>query len=101
MRYSGQIGLTHRSTSPNEPDLPGAQPKWFFAPDQIRKRAKDWGPGGIDARFVPAWTAFAATLDQWLKVTESRGPEAVTRVYLDTLSGRIPPDQGHMLSLAG
>jgi len=23
----------------------------------------------------------------------------VQRVYLDTLAGRIPPDQGHMLSL--
>jgi Protein of unknown function (DUF2855). len=44
MKYSGRIGLTHRSTSPDEPALPGAKPSWFFAPDQIRKRAKEWGP---------------------------------------------------------
>ena len=49
MKYSGRIGLTHRSTSPDEPQLPGAKPVWFFAPDQIRKRAKEWGPGGIEA----------------------------------------------------
>ena len=101
MKYSGRIGLTHRDTAADEPALPGAKPKWFFAPDQIRKRAKEWGPGGVDARFVPAWTDFSATLDQWLKVVEGRGPEAVKQVYLDTLQGRIPPDQGHMLSLAG
>ena len=47
MKYSGRIGLTHRSSSPDEPQLPGAKPTWFFAPDQIRKRAKEWGPGGI------------------------------------------------------
>jgi hypothetical protein len=100
MKYSGRIGLTHRSSSPDEPELPGAKPRWFFAPDQIRKRAKEWGPGGIDKRFSPAWTGFAPMLDKWLKVVESRGPAAARQVYLDTLQGRIPPEQGHMLSLA-
>lgn len=100
MKYSGRIGLTHRSTSPDEPALPGAKPIWFFAPDQIRKRAKEWGPGGVDTRFGAAWSEFAPRLDQWLTVTEGRGPPAVQQVYLDTLNGRVPPDQGHMLSLA-
>jgi hypothetical protein len=99
MRYSGRIGLTHRSTSPNEPELPGAKPTWFFAPDQIRKRAKEWGPGGVDTRFGAAWAGFAPKLDQWLTVTEGRGPAVVQQVYLDTLNGRVPPDQGHILSL--
>jgi hypothetical protein len=101
MKYSAQIGLTHRKSDADEPALPGAKPKWFFAPDQIRKRAKEWGPGGVDARFSAAWAEFAPTLGTWLRVTESRGTEAVRQVYLDTLTGRIPPDQGHMLSLAG
>ena len=100
MRYSGQIGLTHRSLSPEEPGLPGAKPAWFFAPDQIRKRAREWGPGGIDQRFGAAWSAFAPTLPQRLTVIEGRGPQAVKQVYLDTLNGRIPPAQGHILSLA-
>jgi Protein of unknown function (DUF2855) len=101
MKYSAQIGLTHRKSDADEPELPGAKPKWFFAPDQIRKRAKEWGPGGVDAHFSIAWREFAPTLGGWLKVTESRGADAVRQVYLDTLGGRIPPDQGHMLSPAG
>jgi hypothetical protein len=100
MKYSGRIGLTHRGSSEDEPPLPGAKPQWFFAPDQIRKRAKEWGPGGIDARFSAAWAAFAPKLQLWLNVVEGRGPAAVRAVYLDTLAGRIPPDQGHMLSLS-
>jgi hypothetical protein len=100
MKYSGRIGLTHRSSSPDEPELPGARPAWFFAPDQIRKRAKEWGPGGIDIRFSAAWSGFAPMLDRWLKVIQGRGPAAVRQVYLDTLGGRIPPEQGHILSLA-
>ena len=66
MKYSGRIGLTHRSSSPDEPALPGAQPTWFFAPDQIRKRAKEWGPGGVDRRFSAAWADFAPMLERWL-----------------------------------
>jgi hypothetical protein len=33
-------------------------------------------------------------------VIEGRGPEAVKQVYLDTLGGRVSPEQGHILSLA-
>jgi hypothetical protein len=100
IKYSGRIGLTHRSSSPDEPELPGAKPSWFFAPDQIRKRAREWGPGGVDTRFSAAWSGFAPKLDRWLKVTEGRGPAAVRQAYLDTLGGSVPPDQGHILSLA-
>jgi Protein of unknown function (DUF2855) len=100
MRYSGIIGLTHRLSSPDErQDLPGARPRFFFAPDQIRKRAKEWGPGGIDQRFGAAWSGFAPVLNEWLKVTESRGPDAVKKVYLDTLNGHVSPDEGQILSL--
>jgi len=100
MKYSGRIGLTHRASSPDEPLLPGAKPTMFFAPDQIRKRARDWGQGGVDTRFSAAWAGVAPDLERWLKVVEGRGSDAVRQVYLDTLNGRIPPDQGHMLSLS-
>lgn len=101
MKCSVRVGLTHRATDADESPLTGAKPRWFFAPDHIRKRAKDWGPGGIEQRFGAAWSGFAPLLERCLTVVESRGPEAVRRIYLDTLKGRIPPEQGHMLSLLG
>jgi Protein of unknown function (DUF2855) len=100
MKYSGRIGLTHRSSSPDEPELPGTKPAWFFAPDQIRKRAKEWGPGGIDTRFGAAWSGFAPMLDRCLEIIEGHGGAALKQAYLDTLNGRVPPNQGHILSLA-
>jgi hypothetical protein len=99
MKYSGRVGLTHRSTSADEPALPGATPTWFFAPDHIRKRGRDWGPGGFNERFGAAWAGFVPMLEKWIDVTEGRGPEAVQKTYLDTLNGRVPPDQGQILSL--
>ena len=101
MKCSVRVGLTHRATEPDEGELPGAKPRGFFAPDQIRKRANEWGPGGTEQRFGAAWSGFTPRLERCLTVVESRGPEAVRQVYLDTLKGRIPPEQGHMLSLLG
>ncbi len=98
--YSGRVGLTHQDSFKDREVLPGAPPAPFFAPDHIRKRARDWGPGGIEARFGAAWQDFAPQLDRWLTIIDGRGRDAVQRVYLDTLNGRIPPDQGHMLTMA-
>lgn len=100
MVYSGRVGLTHRAGEPNEPTLPGAKPVWFFAPDQIRKRAREWGPGSIERRFGAAWAGLVPRLPAWLEVVERRGPSAVREAYLDTLQGRVPPKQGLILSLA-
>jgi hypothetical protein len=38
-------------------------------------------------------------LDRWLEVIEGRGEGPVKQIYQDTLAGRVPPDQGHILSL--
>jgi hypothetical protein len=102
MKYSGIVGLTHRKASPDAPAqaLPGTQPQFFFAPDQIRKRTGELGPAGFNERFVGAWSGFAPNLDQWMKVIGHHGPAAVQRAYLDTLNGRVPPDQGLILSLS-
>ncbi|MEH2481772.1 hypothetical protein V1282_005129 [Nitrobacteraceae bacterium AZCC 2146] len=97
--YSGRVGLTHQDAAGEDADLPGAAPTWFFAPDQIRKRAKEWGPGGIDKRFGAAWAGFAPKLERWIKVVDGRGPDTVEQIYRNTLGGRIPPNQGHILSL--
>ncbi len=98
--YSGRVGLTHQDAAPDDDALPGAKPTWFFAPDQIRKRAKEWGPGGIDQRFGAVWSGFTAAMGPKLDVIESRGSDAVQQVYLDTLKGRVKPAQAHMLSMA-
>jgi len=101
LKHSARIGMTHQDGEGDAPDLPGAKPSWFFAPDQIRKRAREWGPGGIESRLGAAWHGFAPMLDHSLTIVEGHGPDAVQRVYLDTLRGRIPPDQGHMLAMTG
>ena len=99
VRYSCQVGLTHWEKIGDTADLPGARPTFFFAPSQIEKRIADWGPGGFQARLADAWRAFLAGTSGWLRVVHGRGAAAVERAYLDTLEGRVKPDEGLVLSL--
>ena len=91
LKYSGRVGLTHQDMTDEDDSLPGPQPTWFFAPDQIRKRAKEWGPGGVETRFAEAWQGLVPLLGRALTVTEEHGPEAVARAYQATLNGTVSP----------
>jgi hypothetical protein len=82
-------------------ELPGPNPKFFFAPDRMSKRTDDWGPGGVQARVRDAWGPFGEWLSSWLEVVHGSGPEEVERVYLELLDGRVAPSVGHVMSLAG
>lgn len=98
--HSSRVGLTHHdAAATDEAALPGTKPTWFFAPDQIRKRAKEWGPGGLEQRFGAAWATLVPRLDGWITVTERRGASSVQQVYQETLAGQTPPHLAYMLAM--
>jgi hypothetical protein len=98
VKQSCLVGLTHHDRMGQPRDLPGAPPTFFFAPDRARKRAQDWG-AGLQERTVSAWRGFLADSKDWFRIVHGRGADDVERVYRATLEGRIPPDEGHVLSL--
>jgi Protein of unknown function (DUF2855) len=107
LKHSCAVGGTHwddlSSKNPDAPKhLPGPRPTLFFAPAQIKKRATDWGPAGLNQRTGAAWTAFMERLSNpaapWLTVVSGKGAVAVEAVYRELLSGRTQPQQGHMLA---
>ena len=99
LRYSCSVGATHWESKPRPTDLPGPQPEFFFAPARIVKRTEDWGGAGLQERLGRAWEEFSAFSDEWMRITRHRGPEALETTYLDLLSGRIDPRDGHIMSL--
>jgi len=101
LQYDCTIGATHWSAERNNADLPGPKPEFFFAPGQIVKRSKEWGPEGLSQRLAAAWTKFCNASDAWLHVVRSSGRESLERVYQDTLAGRTLPADGHIVSLSG
>ena len=73
----------------------------FFAPAQVQKRSKDWGPAELQKRLAAAWGSFRASTDKWLEVERGYGSEAVERAFADVKDGRTPPSKGLVLSMWG
>lgn len=99
LKYSCLVGITHWKQNAPTSGLPGATPTFFFAPDLIQKRSKDWGAGGLQDRFGKAWDAFMKPVADWIEIVHGEGKEAVEKIYHDTLEGHAKPNQGHILSL--
>ena len=98
LRYSCAVGGTHWEHLAFGVEVPGPAPILFFAPDQLAKRLKEWGPEGFQQRLGGAWAHFLPRIDGSITVERSAGREAIERVYLATLAGTADPRKGYILS---
>lgn len=98
LRHSCLVGFTHHADRQPPQALPGPKPEFFFAPNWIKKRTQDWGPGGIDQRFAAAWQEFLPSLRRWLQVRRNT-PAQWSSVWLEILQGRTSAETGHVLEI--
>ncbi|MFO1183326.1 MAG: DUF2855 family protein [Bauldia sp.] len=106
LKYSCIAGATHwqdlasgGASGPESTPLPGPKPIFFFAPNRLAKRTADWGSAGVRKRIGDALLAHAASSKSWMRVVESRGKEAIQKVYGEFIDGSTNPAEGHILSL--
>lgn len=91
------VGVTHWDAARGAPaQLPGPTPVFFFAPDRIRQRMKDWGPDELGARFQAALKDFIAG-NPWLTLKQHVGPDALKALYAEVVEGRVKPEEGHIV----
>ena len=99
MKHSAAVGTSHWDKFEPTGDLPGARPRFFFAPAQIEKRRADWGPGEIEARLEEAWSRVAHESGRWMSITRSTGLSAASAVYQKLANGAVNPAEGHYIDL--
>lgn len=59
----------------------------FFAPARVKLRQNEWGHDKFLAKYATAWQSFAAKVDSNFHTENVEGSDAITQLYLDTLSG--------------
>jgi NADPH:quinone reductase-like Zn-dependent oxidoreductase len=100
LAHSMMVGATHwDQPAAAPPDLPGPAPSFFFAPDQIMKRTKEWGRAALDDRVAEAWRRYVEFAAGWLRIHHGAGPDAVQSAYGELVTGRTDPAVGHVLSM--
>jgi len=101
LRRSVQVGMTHHdapaagnTAGAEQGGLPGPAPEFFFAPDHIRRRWKEWGPAGYGERLDAARSGFDAGPGATISIDHVRGAEAVRAAWVATVDGRADPSRG-------
>lgn len=99
MKASCGVGITHYDSrdGADPATLPGATPAMFFAPSQIEKRNKDWGPEAFQAKLASAWSDFLGVVDNWVSINEPQGRDGMRSTY-ETVLGGASPDQSYVVS---
>jgi hypothetical protein len=92
MKYSCGVGITHWESRDGKAPatLPGAKPAMFFAPSQIQKRHKDWGPEKFQTELARAWELFLTDVDKWVDVVPRSGATELLNTYQEVLNGAAP-----------
>jgi hypothetical protein len=99
VKYCCRVGLTHNEHfSGEEEDFPGSKPVLFFAPAQIEKRTREWGTDGFEKRLEEALGVLSEMATRYVTIIHHSGKESVRSVYLEILSGRCKPEEGHVLT---
>jgi Protein of unknown function (DUF2855) len=102
LAYSCSVGGTHWEALGDGKGLPGPRPVLFFAPAQIQKRAARDTGGGMQG-VAAAWALFIErVVDRdrpWIRVVAAEGRDAVLATYQSLIEGRIPADEGRVLTL--
>lgn len=99
MQHSAAVGISHWDQFNPTVELEGVKPEFFFAPAQIAKRRKEWGPGEIDKRIGAAFMRVAAQASDWLDLQVHEGMAAAIPVYGALADGKANPREGHVIQL--
>jgi len=96
---SCMVGATHWEGGGDKGELPGAKPKFFFAPAHIAKRDAQWGAGEMWRRGGEAGAKLAAVVTDDMTIEWTRSAEGLQQLWLDMLDNKIPGKAGQMVSL--
>lgn len=99
MKFCQNVGLTHWDAIKPNPDVIAERSEFFFAPGQMQKRMKDWGPAGFEEKVNAFVARSAKTCRSWMSVKELNGLAALDDVYESVCNGSADPSTGLIVKI--
>jgi len=92
------VGATHwEERRQVDQQLPGARPTFFFAPAQITKRNKEWGPGVVIQKAMIAAAGLSDAIKGDLLVEQITQADQTADIWRDMLDNKVAPNRGIMV----
>ncbi len=100
VRYSMLIGKSHHDAVPTAAAgaLPGAAPRFFFAPTALDRHVAGWGAAEYRRRTTEATHEFIEASRSWMTIDERRGPDGPASAWSSVYGGEVGPDVGVVAS---
>jgi hypothetical protein len=99
MVESCMVGGSHWQEGGKVGELPGARPRFFFAPGQIEKRNKEWGPGVAMVKAMAASAEVAERVAADINIEWVYGSDSLAQHWTQLLNNQIAPSRGLMVAL--
>jgi len=99
MVESCMVGASHWQEGGKVGELPGVRPRFFFAPGQIEKRNKEWGPGVAMVKAMTASAEVAVRVAADINIEWVYGAESLAQHWTQLLDNQIAPSRGLMVAL--
>jgi hypothetical protein len=98
--YSMMIGRSHHDAVPTAAtgSLPGASPRFFFAPTELDRLVTGWGAAEYRRRTTEATREFIDASRAWMTIDQRRGPGGPSAAWSSVYAGEVPPSVGVVAS---
>ncbi len=99
MKFTINVGLTHWSDARPKKGIITERSQFFFAPGHIKRRVKEWGMDGFNARSTGFMLSATKKTMQWLKFRTLDGLEGMAAVHQDVCNGKMPANEGLIVEM--
>ena len=101
VKHSMAIGMSHHDSevAPKTSSIPGPQPALFFAPAEVTRRLREWGPDAFHCHAKDALTSFVNGSRTWMEVEHVYGLSSMKDCWLKVYNGKVAPNIGLIASL--
>lgn len=97
LKYISRIGITDWQADKSFDDLPNVN--WFFAPDHIENRYKEWGAEKTTLLLNDSLMKFIGETKEMLEIEYIQDFAALKELYGNMLSGKVNPKKGYIVKM--
>ena len=99
MKFTINVGITHWTHARPKKGLITERSAFFFAPEHIQKRLKEWGPAGFDEKTATFMRTAAAKTKEWLTYRKIDGLQELATIHQAVCNGEIAADEGLIVEM--